>query len=61
MKKEDIIRLVAGTFITTGTLLAYFVSINWLLLPLFVGLNLFQSSITKFCPLEYFLEKMGIE
>ncbi|GAB1360494.1 DUF2892 domain-containing protein [Porphyromonadaceae bacterium] len=61
MKKEDIIRLVAGTFITTGTLLAYFVSVNWLLLPLFVGLNLFQSSITKFCPLEYFLEKMGIE
>ncbi|MFV0397821.1 MAG: DUF2892 domain-containing protein [Bacteroidales bacterium] len=61
MKKEDIIRLVAGTFITTGTLLAYFVSVNWLLLPLFVGLNLFQSSITKFCPLEYFLEKMGVK
>ncbi len=61
MKKEDIIRLVAGTFITTGTLLAYFVSINWLLLPLFVGLNLFQSSITKFCPLEHFLEKMGVK
>ncbi len=61
MKKEDIIRLVAGTFITTGTLLAYLVSINWLLLPLFVGLNLFQSSITKFCPLEYFLEKMGVK
>lgn len=61
MKKKYIIRLVAGTFITTGTLLAYFVSINWLLLPLFVGLNLFQSSITKFCPLEYFLEKMGVK
>lgn len=61
MKKEDIIRLVAGTFITTGTVLAYSVSVNWLLLPLFVGLNLFQSSITKFCPLEYFLEKMRIK
>lgn len=61
MKKEDIIRLVAGTFVTVGVALAYFVSINWLLLPLFVGLNLFQSSITKFCPLEYFLEKMGVK
>jgi len=40
--------------------LSYFVSINWLLLGGFVGLNLLQSSITKFCPLEAILKKAGV-
>ena len=59
--KESIIRAVAGTFVIISVLLALFVHINWLAIAVFVGLNLLQSSITKFCPLEYFLEKMGIE
>ena len=59
--KESIIRAVAGTFVIISALLALFVHINWLAIAVFVGLNLLQSSITKFCPLEYFLEKMGIE
>lgn len=61
MKKEYIIRMVAGTMVLVGISLAYFVSINWLLLPAFVGVNLIQSSFTKFCPLEIILERMGIE
>jgi hypothetical protein len=59
--RERIIRAVAGIFVLTSILLAIFININWLALAGFVGLNLFQSSITKFCPLEYFLEKAGIE
>ena len=59
--KQRIIRAVAGTFVLASVLLAIFVNIYWLGLAAFVGLNLFQSSITKFCPLEYFLEKAGIE
>ncbi len=59
--KERIIRAVAGTLVLTSVLLAIFVNIYWLALAAFVGLNLFQSSFTKFCPLEYFLEKFGVE
>ncbi|MCY1723158.1 DUF2892 domain-containing protein [Prolixibacteraceae bacterium Z1-6] len=59
--KERIIRAVAGTMVLASILLAVYVNIYWLGLTAFVGLNLFQSSITKFCPLEYFLEKAGIE
>lgn len=59
--RERIIRAVAGIFVLTSVLLAIFVNIYWLGLAAFVGLNLFQSSITKFCPLDYFLEKAGIK
>lgn len=59
--KERIIRAVAGIFVLASILLAIFVDINWLGLAGFVGLNLFQSSITKFCPLEFFLTKAGVE
>jgi len=33
----------------------------WLLLPAFVGFNLFQSSLTGLCPLEIILEKVGVK
>jgi hypothetical protein len=59
--KQRIIRAVAGSFVLIGVLLAIFVNIYWLGLAAFVGVNLLQSSITKFCPLEFFLEKAGIE
>lgn len=56
MTREYIIRLVAGTFVLLGISLAYFVAFEWLLLPAFVGVNLIQSSFTKFCPLEILLK-----
>lgn len=61
MKQEYIIRIVAGLVVLTGTSLAYFVDIAWLLLPAFVAVNLIQSAFTKFCPLEYFLDKIGVK
>jgi len=48
--KERIIRGVAGTLVPISILLGYFVTINWLWLGIFVGVNLLQSSLTKFCP-----------
>ena len=59
--KERIVRAVAGSLVLIGVGLAYFVSIYWLLLPTFVGLNLLQSSMTKFCPLELILDKLKID
>ena len=60
MKREYIIRTVAGSMVLLGVSLAYFLTIGWLLLPAFVGVNLIQSSFTEFCPLEYILEKLNV-
>ncbi|WP_319504487.1 DUF2892 domain-containing protein [Bacteroides graminisolvens] len=54
--KERIVRFVAGTMILVSVALAYFVALKWLFLTLFVGANLLQSSITKFCPLELIID-----
>ena len=61
MKREYIIRIAAGTMLLIGVSLTYFVSINWLLLPAFIGVNLIQSSFTKFCPLEILLDKLNVK
>ncbi|NDG83970.1 MAG: DUF2892 domain-containing protein [Proteobacteria bacterium] len=58
MKIENQIRAFAGTFILGSLILACFHHQNWLYFTAFVGLNLFQSSITGFCPLEIILRKM---
>jgi len=52
MTLENSIRLLAGTLVLLSVTLGYFVSPYWFLLTTFVGLNLIQSSITKFCPAE---------
>ncbi len=59
--RERIVRAVAGSMTLISITLAYFIHINWLLLAAFVGLNLLQSSFTKFCPLEIILDKLGVE
>jgi Protein of unknown function (DUF2892) len=59
--KERIIRAVAGTFVLVSVTLAYFIHIYWLGLAAFVGLNLLQSSFTRFCPLEMILDRAGMK
>jgi hypothetical protein len=60
MKRERIVRRFAGTLILTSLTLAHYHSQNWLWVTAFVGFNLLQSSITKFCPLELILKKLGV-
>ena len=59
--KNRIIRAIAGTFILISLLLAIYVNQNWLWFTAFVGANLLQSSITKWCLLEDILSKLGIK
>ncbi|MBN2325804.1 MAG: DUF2892 domain-containing protein [Candidatus Omnitrophica bacterium] len=59
MTTERIVRIVAGAFVLISAALSQLHSPWWLLFTAFVGLNLFQSGFTKFCPLEVILEKMG--
>jgi hypothetical protein len=56
---QDIIKLVAGFFIIASVLLGYLVHEYFFFFTLFVGLNLLQSSITKWCLLEKILKGLG--
>lgn len=57
---ERAIRRLAGFFVILSLTLGYFHSPYWYLFTLFVGLNLFQSSFTSFCPAEQILLKLGM-
>lgn len=61
MTIERWIRLIAGTFILTSLLLSQIHSHYWLLFTAFVGLNLFQSALTRWCLMEDFLRKLGVQ
>ena len=50
----------AGMMVLASVALVYFVSLWWLLLTAFVGLNLLQSSVTGFCPAAMVMRKLGI-
>ncbi len=58
MTNQSIVFLVAGTFVLTGVALGYWVDQRWLLLPAFVGANLFQTAFTGFCPLDRILRAL---
>ncbi|MBW4360692.1 YgaP family membrane protein [Flavobacterium taihuense] len=59
--KNRIVRAVAGTFILLSLLLALYVNQNWLWFTAFVGANLLQSSITKWCLMDQILDKLGVK
>ena len=58
--KNRLVRTVAGTFILISLLLAIYVNQNWLWFTVFVGANLLQSSLTKWCLMDTILEKLGV-
>jgi DUF2892 family protein len=55
------LRLIAGTFVLATLALGYVVSPWWYLFTAFVGLNLFQSAFTNWCPVMTFLRKLGVK
>lgn len=58
---ERILRGIAGGFILASVVLAYYVNPNWLWFTGFVGLNLFQSAFTNWCPMMSILRKFGVK
>ncbi|AZJ33938.1 Protein of unknown function [Tenacibaculum mesophilum] len=56
--KNRIVRGIAGTFILISLILAIKVNSNWLWFTAFVGANLLQSSLTKWCLLDDILTKV---
>jgi len=59
MTIERMVTALAGLFIMISLLLAYYASPYWLFFTGFVGLNLFQSSFTGFCPAAMAFKAMG--
>jgi hypothetical protein len=59
MTIERYLRFIAGFFVMASVALGYWVSPNWFLFTAFVGLNLFQSAFTNWCPMMTFLRKLG--
>ena len=59
MTTERYIRMAAGAFVLISLALGYWVHRGWFLFTAFVGLNLFQSAFTGFCPLEKILRRCG--
>jgi hypothetical protein len=57
---ERYIRMIAGTFVLVSLALAHWVSPYWLWFTAFVGANLLQSALTKWCLMEDILAKIGI-
>ena len=61
MGVERWIRLIGGGFVAISVLLGIYVNTNFLWFTLFVGLNLFQSAFTGWCPMMALLRKLGVQ
>ena len=60
MTVERAVRLIAGIFILVSLALGHWVNAYWYLFTAFVGLNLFQSAFSNWCPMMTFLRKCGM-
>jgi hypothetical protein len=65
MTSWQIVRLFAGALILVSLALGVsasplFVNGWWLAVTAFVGANLLQSALTRWCPLELILRRLGV-
>ncbi len=58
MSLEHKIRMIAGTFVLVSLALGWWASPYWFLFTAFVGLNLLQSSVSKWCFMENILRRL---
>ena len=67
MTVERALRILAGVMILLSLGLAQafgqidLTQMSWLWFTAFIGLNLFQSGFTGFCPPEFLFKKMGLK
>lgn len=61
MTVDRYIRMIGGGFVVVSLALGYWVSPYWFLFTAFVGLNLFQSAFTDWCPMMSILRKSGVK
>lgn len=57
---NDFLRGIAGLFVLISLALGTWVHPGWYLFTAFVGANLFQSSLTGWCPMMALLRRLGV-
>jgi hypothetical protein len=55
------LRLIGGAFVAASVLLGMYVHPYFFWFTLFVGLNLFQSAFSGWCPMMAILRKAGVQ
>lgn len=60
MSLDQMLRMIAGFFVMLSVALGYFVNPNWYYFTAFVGLNLFQSAFTNWCPAMAIFRMLGL-
>ena len=60
MTLNEMLRLIAGSFVVMSLLLGWLIHPAFFLFTAFVGLNLIQSAFTGTCPMMWLLRKAGI-
>jgi hypothetical protein len=60
MTVERALRMIAGGLVAASVLLGIYVSPLFFWFTLFVGLNLFQSAFTQWCPMMSVLRRAGL-
>ena len=62
MNVNEWLRAIAGLFVVGSVALGYLLEQPWFFaFTVFVGLNLFQSAFTRWCPMMTFLRDVGCE
>ena len=61
MTVDRYLRLIAGFFVLLSVGLGLWVHPYWFYFTAFVGLNLFQSAFTNWCPMMSILRSLGVK
>ena len=61
MNIDKAVLTFAGCVVLLSAILAYEVSLWWILLAAFAGLNMIQASFTGFCPAAIVFRKLGLK
>ena len=60
MTVDRYLRMIAGFFVMLSVALGIWHDPRWFYFTAFVGLNLFQSAFTNWCPMITILRKLGV-
>ena len=60
MNLNEALRAIAGAFVLISVALGWWVHPGFFLFTAFVGLNLFQSAFTRWCPMITILRRIGL-
>ena len=61
MTVNEMLRAIAGLFVVLSVALGYYVHPGFFLFTAFVGVNLFQSAFSRWCPMITILRKAGVK